>query len=147
MKKALITIIVLIAVCIAYPYLKFMLLSDEGKISQKIKDAIHSAEVSSANGVAGILSEDFTAEELDKNNFKLLLLSLFKSYKKPAIETINLKITLAEGKKEALAEYRGKVTATPENSSTAQSRVLEFKFYFKKYDKGGWLIYKYEEVM
>jgi hypothetical protein len=124
-----------------------MFLSDEGKISRKINDAIYSAEASSANGVAGILSEDFTAEELDKNNFKLLLLSLFKSYKKPAIETINLKITLAEGKKEALAEYRGKVTATPENSSTAQSRVLEFKFYFKKYDKGGWLIYKYEEVM
>lgn len=147
MKKAVITIIIIIAACVAYPYLRFIFLNDEGKIAQKIKDAIHSAEASSAAGVAGILAEDFTAEEgMDKNNFKLLLLSLFKSYKKPRIETMTTAISLGEGKKEAVVQYRGKVTATPENSTTAQSQVLEFKFYFKKYDKGGWLIYKYDEI-
>jgi hypothetical protein len=124
-----------------------MFLSDEGRIAQRIKDAIYSVEASSASGVEGILAEDFIAEEgMDKNNFKLLLLSLFKSYKNPKIETMSMKITLGEGKKEAMVQYRGKVTATPENSATAQSQVLEFKFHFKKYDKGGWLIFKYDEI-
>ena len=147
MKKIIITIILLIAAYIAFPYIRFMFLSDEGKIAQKIKDAIQSAEASSAAGVAVILAEDFIAEEgMDKNNFKLLLLSLFKSYKNPRIETMTTKISIGEDKKEAAVQYRGKVTATPENSTTAQSQVLEFKFYFKKYDKVGWLIYKYDEI-
>ncbi len=147
MKKVIITIILIIAAYIAFPYIRFMFLSDEGRIAQKIKDAIHSVETSSVSGVAVILAEDFIAEEgMDKNNFKLLLLSLFKSYKEPRIETMTMNISIGDGKKEAAVQYRGKVTAMPENSATAQSQVLEFKFYLKKYDKGGWLIYKYDEL-
>jgi len=147
MKKVIVLIIALVAAYFAYPYVRFMFLNDEGRIAQKIKDAIYSVESASSAGVAKILAEDFTAEEgMDKNNFKLLLLSLFKSYKNPRVETMIMKISLDGDKKEAVVEYRGKLTARPENTPTVQSQVLEFKFHFKKYEKGGWLMYKYDEV-
>ena len=147
MKKYIMITILLISAYFAFPYVYFMFLNDEGQIAQKIKNAIYSAEAESAGGVAKILAEDFTGEEgMDKNNFKLLLMSLFKSFKEPKIETMIVKVSLDAGKKEATVQYRGKITTRPENIVTRQSTILEFKFYFKKYEKGGWLIYKYDEI-
>jgi len=147
MKKIVIIAILLIAAYFAYPFVYFMLLNDEGQIAQKIKNTINSVEAANINGIAKLLAEDFIGEEsVDKNGFKLLLMSLFKSFKEPKVETMILKVSLDAGKKEATVQYRGKLMARPENNPTRQAVILEFKFYFKKYERGGWLIYKYDEI-
>jgi len=147
MKKSIIIITLLIAAYFAYPHILFLFLSDEGQIAQKIKTAVYASESSSPGGIAKILADDFAGEEgIDKNGFKLLLMSLFKSFKEPKIETMILKVSLGGDKKDAAVQYRGKITFRPETSPTRQSVILEFKFYFKKYEKGGWLIYKYDEI-
>jgi len=147
LKLAVTILAALIAAYLLYYAVRNFYLSDEDRVANRIGQAISAAMNNDTKGVVSVIAPEFISEDgLNKGDFQMFIFAQFRAYSGIKIQTLEQKIELDKKNGTALVAYKGRLTATENGSKQTMGDTLSFKLHFKKYDDGGWLINKMEEV-